>query len=222
MPYGALASHTERVRAQLGGDVPADSAAPRSMRDLLSVPPGWPFHLICAMPATALLWGATGPGTTWWALGGIAGALALVAVWVVRLIAHGWVNGPDRRRFLIAPAGGVLVVALIVLDVPLQARWAVAHDAFDQFVEALPAAESAEEQPRIDVPARIGGYRISWIERVDGGVLFHSPAPCGFLDDAGFGWFPEGPNPDALDNGGFERPEFSRIRGPWYTWCASW
>lgn len=220
--YGVPAAHTERVRAQLGGDVPADTAAPRSMRELLCVSPGWPFHLICALPATALLWGATSPGTTWWALGGIVGALVLAAVWVVRLIAHGWVNGHDRRRFLIAPAGGVLVVALIAFDVPLQVRWAYAHDAFDDVVEALPAAESGKEHPRPDLPERIGGYRVTWIDRVEGGVLFHSPAPCGFIGDGGFGWFPHGPDPDALEDSGPERPEFSRIRASWYTWCASW
>jgi hypothetical protein len=186
----ASASHTGRMATQLDG-----SPAARPLRRLLAVPPGWPFHLLCGVPAVAMLWGASGPTTTWWKLGGAAGALVLAALWTVRLIAHRWVRGAGGRQFVIAPAGGVL----LVLSVPLQARWTFAQHEFDRAVRSLPAAASAGEQSWVEVRGRIGGYRVSRIEPVAGGVLFHSPAPCGFLNDAGFGWFPDGPDPAALD-----------------------
>ena len=83
-------------------------------------------------------------------------------------------------------------------------------------------ADPAEAEWYVDVPEVIGSYEITQAERVPGGVIFEAASSCGLFDDAGFGWFPNGPDASALNSGSFESPTFSHIRGPWRTWCASW
>jgi hypothetical protein len=79
---------------------------------------------------------------------------------------------------------------------------------------------SADWEP-VAVPSRIGSYSIDAAYRVPGGLIFKE-SQGSFFDDAGFGWFPAGPDRGVLENGSFERPEFTHLRGAWYAWTASW
>jgi hypothetical protein len=42
-----------------------------------------------------------------------------------------------------------------------------------------------------------------------------------FLDDAGFAYLPDGPDPE-LGNGSFEVPQFVHLSGDWYSFTSSW
>jgi hypothetical protein len=167
---------------------------------------------------------ASGPRLSMTGFFGALVAVGLAGCWLVRLVGHVWTRGTDRRHFLIAPAGGALLLALLLLDVPLQARWAFARGEFEKVVEQLPRVDAgaAGDPAPLAVPKTIGGYEILSAERVAGGVIFRVTSGCELFDDAGFGWFPDGPDADALNNGSFENPSFSHLRGPWYSWCASW
>ena len=73
-----------------------------------------------------------------------------------------------------------------------------------------------------DVPGRIGEYDVETTAfRVASGAIIYDTTGTGFLDDAGFAYLPNGPDP-SLENGNFENPQFKHLGGHWYSWSASW
>jgi hypothetical protein len=193
-------------------------------------PPGRVFHAALLVSVLALLWARSVPGSA--LAEGLAAAAALglvVLVWFGRGVTYLIARRRRRARrgaagFLVAPAVGALALVLVALDTPLHARWALSRGAFEDVVEAGPAsspdAVGADRWQGIEAPDRIGLYRITSVSRVGEAVIFWE-AHGAFIDDAGFAYLPDGPDP-ALEAGWFESPTFHHLGGPWYTWTASW
>jgi hypothetical protein len=179
------------------------------------------------VPAAAALWAVSVPGIAFFSAWGAVWILALSAVlWAVRVITY--VRG--RRRdgaigaawwFLVAPAGGALVLALIISDAPLRARWALSQHAFEQAVSHVPSSPSRTEWEQLTPDrGRVGWYDVTTIYRVGDAVIFYEQTGD-LIDNAGFAYLPSGPFPE-LSNGSFESPRFVHLSGPWYAWTASW
>jgi hypothetical protein len=178
-------------------------------------------HLLLVLPALLLLWAESTPGVMFFAWVGAIGALLVPSVvwfvWLVRRV--------RRRRWSwwlpVAPAGGCLVLALVLAGAPLDARWAVSRGAFAAQVKSFPAAPvGAQDWVPMDVPGRLGLYHVTAAYRVPGGVVFYESNGALF-DDAGFAYLPGGPS-ETLADGSFESPQFRHLDGPWYAWTASW
>ena len=201
---------------------PGDAAA--APLALLHRAPGWIFHLVATLGALALLWSASYPlGNFLPLLVGFGWTVGCAAVWLVRLITY--VSGrrlavPSGRSrgFLIAPIGGLVVIALMALGVPLAARWGLSRGAFDARADQLvaEAAESGAGRKR-DV---LDGDRVAlYIVRnatvdASGGVYFVIEG-SGFVDGGGFARLPDGPPPTGLEPG--EPEQFEHLDGDWYT-----
>jgi hypothetical protein len=104
------------------------------------------------------------------------------------------------------------VLALLFLDAPLEARWALSRSAFEDVVE-VPG-----ERGSVDQPQRIGLYQIRRVSRVGDALIFYEQSGA-FINEAGFAYLPDGREPV---NGAFESPVFEHLGGSWYTWTASW
>jgi hypothetical protein len=174
------------------------------------------------LPALGLLWSHTVPGFAFFLWSGSAALLFLGSVvWGVRLVAYALARRRGRaegraRWFLIAPAAGVLALTLILADVPLRARWYIGRSDFEAVVD-----EAMEDEDYSSIESqRIGLYNITYVYRQAEAVIFYERTGV-LSDDAGFAYLPNGPFPE-LENGGFERPEFRHLGGPWYAWTASW
>jgi hypothetical protein len=195
----------------------------------LDAPPGRVFHAVLAVSVLGCLWSRSVPGSA--LLEGLASAAALglvALVWVGRGV--GYLVARRRRRarrgapwFLVAPVVGALTLALVGIDAPLHARWALSRGAFEQVVETgTPSSPhvTGDGWQGVEAPDRIGLYRIPSVSRRGEAVIFWE-AHGAFIDDAGFAYLPDGPDP-ALEAGWFESPEFRHLGGPWYAWTASW
>jgi hypothetical protein len=183
-------------------------------------PPGWVFYGCCLVVALIVLWAQSWPGGNWSLE--IAGGLltfGLAFVWVIRLLLAGtspWTSVRRLVRWAIGPAGSVVLAVVLSLGLPLRARWTMSEDAFNRAV-----AEIQQHPERAQsFSGRIGYYDITIVRVVERGVLFYDSKGA-FIDDAGFAFLPDGPYPE-LENGGFERPAFRHLGGPWYSWIASW
>jgi hypothetical protein len=202
------------VAAEWGRSGPVGRFLPRA--------PWRVFHVVVLVASAVLLWAYSYPGVSLLLLAVAVGVWGLaVLAWLV------WVAmfGIGRRRwswwFVPAPLVGVLVVTLVVVDVPLRARWAMSRAAFEAVVATLPpAGQAGQEWVSVAVPARIGGYRITSAVVAPDAVIFWEATGSG-LDDAGFAYLPDGPKP-TLENGSFEAPSFKHLDGVWYSWTASW
>jgi hypothetical protein len=65
---------------------------------------------------------------------------------------------------------------------------------------------------------RIGLYQIRRVSRVGDALTFYEQSGA-FINEAGFAYLPDGPEPV---NGAFESPVFGHFGGSWYTWTAGW
>lgn len=125
---------------------------------------------------------------------------------------------------LMAVLGVTVLFMLAVLwfiDAPNRPKWESSVSKFDEVVATMPPAPPGKEWVDFDVPARIGEYNIRSAARVKSGAVFYDAEGCGFLDEAGFAYLPNGIDPN-LENGTFERPRYKSLGGPWYSFCASW
>ena len=201
----------------------------------LDAPPGRVFHAVLAVAVVAFLWSRSVPGIALMEDLASTAALGLVAlVWFGRGVSYllarrrGVTRARPRARrrarwFLAAPVAGALTLALAGLDAPLRARWALSRGAFEHVVETGPPSSpdaGRDGWQGIEAPDRIGLYRITSASRFGEAVLFWE-AHGAFVDDAGFAYLPDGPDP-ALESGWFESPQFRHLGGPWYAWTASW
>ncbi len=187
--------------------------------------PGVRFYAACTLTALALIWASTDPGYVGAQYeGAFYIAVMLGVYWLLRLALHVRAGGKHGRRFLVAPVCALVLGGLLWTEAPFQVRWEHSEAAFAEVVAALPPGEPAEEwnedEESLDVPGRLGTYRVSRAERVPGGVLFEVPGTCGWSSMSGFGWFPTKPDPLAVETSGFSKPVFWHLDGPWYGWCA--
>lgn len=179
----------------------------------------WLFYSLVALACLGLLYVASLPGSPLiWLLPALGLWLAVGIVWLVRLI-----SAIQRRSFtpslVIAPLVVLVLVALFLSPLPLQARFALSRSAFEQAVRSLP-----ENQAEGGSLGMVGTYRISEWTRTGDGVLFYSASGTGLVDQAGFAYSPNGV-PKALTNSddpGFEVLGWQDLGGGWYSWQASW
>jgi hypothetical protein len=191
-------------------------------------PPGRVFHGLLLIPCFALLVAASVPGLDFFLFVGAGWVLVgFILVWMVRVVTVLVAHRQDRAtgawwRVAVAPAVGVVVLVLLTFNVPLDVRWAMSEDAFNEAVEDI-NQDRPDRDPSdsIGAPTTIGSYNVRYARRVeDGGVLFFD-ADGGLIDEVGFAYLPNGPYPE-LENGIFERPHFESLGGGWYTFSASW
>jgi hypothetical protein len=149
-------------------------------------------------------------------------------------------GAPFRASWYLAvvPAIGVALVCLTLLDVPVRARFQVARPALDRYADEVLAASAGLERSEIDrlfefgtssdprwdrvnpeVPATLGGYRLSSAVVVPEGLIIFDRDGA-FMDDAGFAYLPNGEFPRG--NGAFESPDFRALGGDWYAFTSSW
>lgn len=184
--------------------------------------PRWLLHVPLGLMLLVLMWSMSVPGVDLPTFGVAMLAIVCVgAVWGVRLI--GWATAPvrrPRRRWLIAPAMAAVTVVLLVVGVPVRARFEFARSDFDAYVAGLEAQGDFEKWVPIDAPENLGGFDILWAYQVGENVIIYEATGL-FFDDAGFAYLPEGPD-SRLGNGSFEAPSFRSLGGGWYAWTASW
>jgi hypothetical protein len=217
LPYPCGVALTESMRE--GSAPPEDSGRARIR---LRQPPGRLFHAALVLPTLGLLWSHSVPGLAFFLWSGAVALLFVGAVvWGVRLLSYAVAKRRNKaegraRWFLVAPAAGVVVLALIVSEAPLKARWSLGRSDFESV-----AREALQDEDYSDTESqRIGLYNITHVYRQGEAVIFYERTGV-LSDDAGFAYLPNGPFPE-LENGGFERPEFRHLGGPWYAWTASW
>ena len=193
---------------------------------ILDRPPGLVFHAALAAGLGLWLWAGSVPGfgfSPW-----LAAALALGLLglgWTLRAGTFVWARRRHRATgsagwFAVAPAAVLLGLTLIVLDVPLRARFTASRGAFEALVDRAPPPTARADWVDFAVPERVGTYRINNAYRVGDAVIFYESTGA-FIDDAGFAYLPNGPF-DELDTGWFEGPQFRSLGHPWYAWTASW
>jgi hypothetical protein len=190
-------------------------------------PPGRLFHVVLiAVPAVWIVLVSTTPGPQWlFALPADWLVLIGAVIWAVRLGTyalarhHGRATGLERS-FLIAPIAGVVVIALVWLEIPLRVRWAVSKPAFQAAVENAPPPTDVQNPIEFDASDWVGTYKVLFAYRVGDGAIFYEASGVGF-DDAGFAYLPTGPFVE-VESAGFERPQFRALGGGWYAWTASW
>ena len=149
------------------------------------------------------------------------GVLAFVLA--VRIVVAVLQRGRDGRwfpRWLWATlAIGLVLAVLWASSAPLRIRFAGSRDEFDAVArEILGSASPDTVADRFD-DAVIGSYEIDRTDVVDEGLLFYE-SNGNFLDDAGFGYFPDDRLPPG--NGNFENPQYRSLGDHWYSWTASW
>lgn len=203
-------------------DIALSETDARRTKPFWRTPPRRLFHGTLVPPALGLLWSFSVPGVmadlslASQAMLGIA-----CVVWIAWLA--GYVLARRKRErtvtarwFLVAPAAGVMVFALMYFNAPLRARWHLSRASFASI------SRQALNEPSFssNAPQRIGLYDVTIVHKRGAAVIFYE-GNGSLSDDAGFAYLPDGPFPE-LENSNFERPEFRHLGGPWYAWTASW
>jgi hypothetical protein len=212
-----------------------EPATPAPLRDTpaLDRPPGRVLAAAIGALLLILVVSTSVPGWLFvgWFLGG--GLLAvLLLLWLVRFTGAA---SAARRASRTPPADGggpppgswrgpavlavpvllVLAGALVVLDVPLRARWQLSRPAFDDAVTGAMGSPDA-------VPVRdgrtIGLYRVDAATRFGDAVVF-TDADGGFFGGGGFAYLPGGPV-DGVQDESYERPTYTDLGSGWYAWTA--
>ncbi len=199
-----------------------DGVLEGGVRALLD-PPRGVFHVVLGLLGVGLVWVGSLPGVPLVPLLGLSSLVALGAlIWAVKLGVYGLGRrrGSERRAghwFLVAPVGGLLVVAVLASGLAFDVRWALSRASFDEVVQAVtdPARTSTA------VPERVGLFRVLGEPDVIGdAVFFHHPLGGGVFDDAGFAYLPAGPTLDV--EASFESLRTQQVDGSWYRWWSSW
>lgn len=207
-------------------------------------PPGFLFHLALLVPTAGLLYAASTPGLEILVLmGSVIGLGVGAIIWAVRAFAFATDRTRRRRRrqalwFAAAPLCGAAVLAIIVADLPLRARWSMARNDFNAALELVPdmptdpvdpvAPHTISDPVSFQVPGRIGTYAVERASRIEAGVLFHIGGSGIGFSDGGFAHVPGGPpgglgphDPSAaFGKAWFETITFRHLDGDWYVWDA--
>lgn len=231
--------------ARFGRDGWADrSFRPSSVAKDVRQPPGLLFHLTLLVPTSGLLYASSTPGIDLIVLmGSVIGLGVGAIVWGGRAVAFATDRTRPRKAWqavwlAVAPLCGALVLAMIVADLPLRARWSLARDDFTAALELAPemptdpvdplAPHAIHDPVRFEVPGRIGTYAVARASRIEAGVLFHIGGSGIGFSDGGFAHIPGGPpgglgphEPSAsFGDAWFETITFHHLDGDWYVWDA--
>ncbi|MEM8708581.1 MAG: hypothetical protein AAGE98_19100 [Actinomycetota bacterium] len=185
-------------------------------------PPGLWWHFALCVPLLLGLVATSVPGTILLLfLAALVVGLGFGVWWAVWAI--GWrLSDPDGfdPRWLVAPALVIVAAIVFSMRLPLQLRFDRVQGQFDEIVEELEPAGSFEDWEPLDVPDRIGGYRITRAYQVGDNVILYE-GNGSLLDDAGFAYLPDGID-SRLGTGWFEQPSFRDLGDGWYSFTASW
>ena len=173
------------------------------------------FPTLLLVPLGWTLWLFSGPGVP---VIPVLAALAVLSVFGLAWLGLIVSARRDRRPLTwygVAAVLTVIVLLMLALQVPRQARWAASRQAFDRL-----AAELAKD-PDTSVSGWVGWHEVEQLRYVEGGWIVYHSTGSGMFDDAGFAYLPAGPT-DGLGDGSWENPRFVHLGGPWYSWTASW
>lgn len=192
--------------------------------------PACGFAALMILLVLAFAWTLSKPGTGFFGSYLVLGSVLLVPALLIAVVVFGLALPRGHRLLGVAPIvvaiGATALWAVTwVTQWPLDVRFAASESDFQAVVEQIDPAAAQHVVADgwgdpVAVPKRIGTYEISNASVVHGGVIFYE-AHGNFFDDAGFAYLPQGPTDD-LANGGFESPQWQHLRGPWYSWTASW
>lgn len=164
-------------------------------------------------------------GLPWLTVGPAVLSLTVVGTVWLAVAVRSLRRRDGRRSVVVAAVVLVAAVAGLVLQLPTAGRFAVSQPNFQALVERAgpPPGPADEDQATVfpvRCPARVGLYAVDRCEVTSGGYLFFDPLGNAMVGYAGFAYLPNGPrlNSDA----GFELQELKHLRGPWYTFTASW
>ena len=127
-------------------------------------------------------------------------------------------------RFWVPPLVLAAIVGSMAIHLPLTARFALERASLQRDHRRRRCTGRGQRHKglpgRLPIPS--GLYMITDCATVpQGGYIFYDDLGTAMVDYAGFAYLPNG-IPRALDQSDFESPEFVRIRGPWYSFTASW
>lgn len=178
------------------------------------------FNMILLCTFLAFFWCFSYPGVSFLVIFVFLFSALLVPVWI-SLMRNDRRGHIPRRVWAVGPALSGLLFLLVITSVPVRARFLAAQGAFDEQVANLePAGTYTDWEHLVDVPDRLGTFRITRTGQVGNAVIFYEQTGS-FLDDAGFAYLPDGPT-EELATPWFEAPSFRHLWGDWYTWTASW
>jgi hypothetical protein len=176
------------------------------------------FYSLLVLACLGLLYVASLPGLPLiWLTPVLALWIVVGIVWLVRLI-----SAIQRRSLtaslVIAPLVALVVAALFLSPLPLQARFALSRSAFDQTVQSLPVNQGAGGSLGL-----VGTYRIEQWSRAADGVLFDQASGTGVGDRAGFAYLPKGVPQTWIepDEAGVHVIGWQDLGGGWYSWQMS-
>jgi hypothetical protein len=190
----------------------------------------WVFAVAAVLTAVGaaalLLWGLSYPGFPV----SVTGLVLLCACLSVASAVAWAVRGHRPGRAVLRAAGAVVAVAALLTSGavvaessdgwPLRDRWAASRAAFEaEVVTAGPpdSSERSEDAGPVgrypgSCPPRIGKYRVSECEFVDGGHLFRQ-APDALTDDSGILY--------QSGLGSWADDAVVALGGPWWSWTCS-
>lgn len=192
-----------------------DESGGQRVLNWLARPPGKIFIWTNGGTVLFIAWAVSVPG--WYGLSSLTamtmGAGCATAGWLRLTLAMGSRSSradlrTHWRAWAVASLITVVGIAMVYLDVPLRARFAVSRPALDRFARSL---TDASPMPK---PGRVGLYRLDPVETFPGGVrmLVHG---AGFIDSAGFAFSPDHEPPVIGED------EYFHLTGPWYVWHES-
>jgi hypothetical protein len=184
-----------------------------------SRPPGRLYLPACAVAAAILAFSASLPG--WHLITFIVGVLAggfLAAMGALRLGIALTVARPMIRRYwlrwITAPLIAMGLIALILTELPLQARVAASEEALQELGAELP------EDGTVDLGGRRAGLFGLESATVNGdGTVRFTPADNAVFTDRGIAYAPEGLVQGVFLPGHGNRV-YHRLHGPWYEWTS--
>src|SRR5688572_8071219 len=145
------------------------------------------FLLLLLIPLAWLLWLFSGPRVPALQALGTTAVLAVFGLFWLGLATSAWRDKRPLTWYAVAAGATVIVLVLIVLQLPRQARWAASRPAFDR------AAAKVAANPDKSVFGRVGWYDVNEFSQIEGGWIVHHKASSGLFDDAGFAYLPAGP-----------------------------
>lgn len=133
---------------------------------------------------------------------------------------------------IVAPVVGALSIAVLYSGTTNSLRFnQIDRPAFDAVIAQTPPLPAWTEGDLINdehneafpgpCPTFIGTMHIFKCESFTAGYLFYQDGTASSLD-GGLAYLPAGVPPGYVGNGGFERPEFFPLAGPWYSFYSSW
>ncbi|MGL4306199.1 MAG: hypothetical protein ACRCSF_08585 [Mycobacteriaceae bacterium] len=179
-------------------------------------PPGGLLLGLTVVVCLLVLWAASYPTINIWFILATYPALAIGLAWFIKCLVFvvrtkKWQHGKNY----LAPAAVLIACLLLVANAPLQLRWQLSQDAFNDAVSSIAAGKNLAEFDGV----RLGAYEVQAVQ-TRGSNLYFVIADSGFIDIDGLAYFPDGrAEADQTDNRG---DWFRHLEGNWYRFSLHW